>query len=183
MEEQLNINDMLQSEARKMGASSKDAKRAMKQIQSGKVMSQVAPELQEMFMGMNPTMSPRDRLRQKLQRMRNGRSAASVKDRRFKEMKEKVYKEREEREKTAAQKKKTAARRRKNHRRKLREIEAKLGTISHQMYMECVGRSKDEYPDNETGRCQRNRDNNIIEIYQKQQDFSKEVDMGDLDDL
>lgn len=173
------IANVVQAEAKKAGLSAKDARKAVKRIKSGKVMSQIAPQLQQTFMGMAP-QTPKEKLRAKLREHASRRQSAASKERDYQQMKERVYKEREEETKRKEQAKKTAANRKKNHKKKLREMEAKLGTISHDLYNVCLERQKaNEYKDEGS----KNRDRNIIELYCKQQEFTEKLDMDELDDI
>lgn len=175
-----NLDALVQAQAKQAGLSSKQAKQALKKLREGGLMAQIAPQLQEQFSGMNPTMSPRDRLRAKLNNAKLSRSTKEAKTVAYEKQKEEVHK----REETAAQEKekaKEAAKRRKRaHQLKLKQLEEKIGQVTPEMYRECLERqSAKNYKDE----SERNRDRNIIDLYSKQHEFSDKINMDDLDDI
>ena len=127
---------------------------------------------------MNPNLTPQDKLRAKLNNARMGRSTKEVKTTAYEKQREEVH-QREEKEAVAKEEAKEAAKRRKRaHQQKIKELEKKLGTISSDMYMGCLARQKENVYRDEGDR---NRDRNIIELYSKQQAFTEEINMSDLE--
>ncbi len=169
------ISDLVHKEAKKAGISAKNARKAIKKLKSGSVMSQIAPELESSFMSMNPNQSPKDKLRATIRKLQGSRSSAVAKANTFEQMKQKVYDEREKEAKAERQKVQQ-----KNHRRKIKELGKTLGTVTQALYTECMTRAKaDNYSD--TG--MKNRDKNIIELYCQQQEFSTKIDLDQMDDF
>ena len=68
-----NLDQLVKEQALRQGISSKDAKKALKKLKAGGMMAQIAPQLHSQFMEMNPNMSPRDKLRAKMNKMRESR--------------------------------------------------------------------------------------------------------------
>lgn len=174
------LSQFINQEAKKKGLSSKDARQALKKLKGGGMMAQVAPQLHSQFMEMNPNMTPRDKLRMKVQQKRDGRSSKHSKamayERTRKEMEERQERERVELEK----KKKVEANKKRNHRKRLKELEKRMGTISQELYNHCMLQLReDKYPDEGS----KNRDRNIVELYGQQQEFKEQIDMGDLDEI
>ena len=175
-----NLDALVQAQAKQAGLSSKQAKQALKKLREGGLMAQIAPQLQQQFSDMNPTMTPRDRLRAKLNNAKLSRSTKEVKTGAYEKQKEDVHK----REETAAEEKEkakeAAKRRKKAHQLKLKQLEEKIGQVPPEMYRECLERqSAKNYKDE----SDRNRDRNIIDLYSKQQEFSDQINMDDLDDI
>lgn len=174
------LSKLVQQEAKKNGISSKDARKAVKKLRSGGIMAQVAPELHSQFMQLDPNLTPRDRLRAKLGKMRNGRANKVAKAATYEKERKETLRKKEEREAEIERKKKAAAQQKKNHRKKLKALEKQLGEITQELYNTCMTRlQNDDYTD----QSMRNRDRNITELYAQQQQFSDEIDMDDMDAL
>jgi len=170
------LTELISSEAQKRGVS---ARKAMKKLRQGG-MAQIAPQLHSQFMEMNPTISPRDKLKMKLNKMREGRSCSHAKAVAYEKTKQEVHERQEREAEEKEQKKKADARRKKNHQRALKELEKQLGTISLEMYNQCMANLQtDQYKD--VG--QRNRDRNIVELYGMQQQFTDVIDMDELNEI
>jgi hypothetical protein len=174
------ISDLVHKEAKKAGISAKDTRKAIKKIKSGSVMSQIAPELESSFMNMNPNQTPRDKLHAKIKKLQGSRASAVAKSHTFEQMKQKVYDDREKEALEKEQEKERKKRQAKNHRKKLNELERSVGVVTQKQYTECMTRMKeDKYGD----AGNKNRDKNIIELYCKQQSFSAQLDMSNLEEL
>lgn len=172
------LTKLVQSEAKSRGISSKDAKKAIKKIRGGGIMAQVAPHLHSQFMEMNPNLTPRDKLRMKMKKMKDSRGSKHAKaisyEKERQEVHEKQQKEQEEKERT----KKAEIQRKKNHTRKIKQLGKQLGTVTQELYNACMLRiNKNEYQDP----GMKHRDQNIVELYGQQQQFVEEINMDDLD--
>jgi hypothetical protein len=175
-----NLDALVQSQAKQAGMTSKQAKQALKKLREGGLMAQIAPQLQEKLAGMNPNLTPRDKLRAKLNNAKMGRATKEVKTAVYEKQREEVH-QREEKEAEDKEKAKEAAKRRKRaHQQKIKELEQKLGKVPETMYLESLTRQKaGAYKDE----GERNRDRNIIELYSKQQEFTDTLNLDDLDDI
>lgn len=175
-----NLDQLVKEQALRQGISSKDAKKALKKLKAGGMMAQIAPQLHSQFMEMNPNMSPRDKLRAKMNKMRESRGNKTSKTQSYEKTRQEVY-DRKEREKQEKDKKiKQEAQRRKNHRKKIKELGKKLGEITQECYNDCMLRlNENSYKDN----SQKNRDKNIIELYGIQQKFNETINMDELDEI
>jgi len=174
------LSKFISDEAKKKGISSKDARKALKKLKGGGMMAQVAPQLHSQFMGMNPNMTPRDKLRMKMRKLQENRSNKQTKTKTYErtrvEMKEREQRKKEENE----NKKQQTLINNRNHRKRIKELEKKLGIISQEQYNSCMTQIQlNKYTDNGL----RNRDKNIIELYGRQQLFTEQIDMNDLDSL
>lgn len=180
MEEPGQLDSLVKQQAKKSGISQKETAKALKKLKQGGMMAQIAPQLQEQFMSMNPNMTAREKLKQKILSKQQSRLGKSTKAHNYEKQRAEVAerKEREDEEKKNKAEAKKRARR--NHRKKLKELEKKLGTISQDLYNECLKKlEKDDLPEHERNRC-----NNIVEIYSNQQEFKEKIDMdNDLNDL
>jgi hypothetical protein len=171
------LEAMVQAQAKQAGMTSKQAKQALKKLREGGLMAQIAPKLQEHLSGMNPNQTPRDKLRMKLNNARLGRSSKETKTAVYEKQKEDVHQREEKETEEKAKAKDIAKRKKKAHQQKIKDLEAKIGTVTDQMYLECLKRQKaNVYRDEGEG----NRDRNIIELYSKQQEFSESVDLDDI---
>ncbi len=171
------LEAMVQAQAKQAGMTSKQAKQALKKLREGGLMAQIAPQLKEHLSGMNPNQSPRDKLRMKLSNARLGRSSKETKTAMYEKQREEVHQREEKETEEKAKAKDAAKRKKKAHQQKIKELEAKIGTVTDQMYLECLQRQKaNVYRDEGEG----NRDRNIIELYSKQQEFSENVDLDDI---
>lgn len=180
MNSEEDLDQLVKNEALRNGISSKDAKKALKKLKAGGMMAQIAPHLHNQFMEMNPNMSPKEKLRMKMNKMRESRSNKSSKTKSYEKTKQEVY-DRQQKEKEDKEKKtKQEAQRRKNHRKKIKELGKKLGDISQEQYNECMRRiSENTYKDH----SEKNRDKNIVELYGIQQSFNDTLDMDELDNI
>lgn len=178
MEDQ-QLNSLVKQQAQKSGISQKDAAKALKKLKQGGMMAQIAPQLHEQFMSMDPNMTPQERLRQKIRTKQNSRLSKITKAYTYEKQREQVA-ERKERELEEKKKAKEAAKRsHRNHRRKLNELEKRLGSITEDLYCECLRKLNGTLSSDERNRC-----NNIIEIYSRQHGFKDKIDIDeDLSDL
>ena len=174
------LDALVQAQAKQAGLTSKQALKALKKLREGGLMSQLAPQLQQTIESSNPTLSPRDKLRAKLNNAKQSRSTKETKMVNYEKQKEDVYK-REKEEKDRKEKEKEAARRRrKAHAQKLRELEEKMGPVSDDVYLTALTRQRENVYGHES---ERNRDRNIVELYSKQQLFSDKINMDEMDEL
>jgi hypothetical protein len=168
---------MLRKEARQAGIPDSEASKAARLLRKGKIdMGRLAPHIAEAFSSMTSGASrdPRESLRKKLRSKREARTSKAVLDHNYERMREQVNLEREERKAEKVE----SVRRDKRHRRKLREMEASMGEISIETYLEALRRTKaNEYKD-KGDKC---RDMNIIELYGKQQSFGELDELDELD--
>lgn len=183
------LSKLVMSEASKTGISSSQAQKAAKMLRSGKVnMAQIAPQLKSMLMqnlGQGQTeeqskMTARDRLRAKIASKREGRMNKNSKAHAYKKTKERM----EERKKKQEEDKKLEAKRKRNrkkaHAKKIRQLEQKIGTVTEEVYNKCLQKiSEETYKDD----GERNRLNNIVELYQKQKGFTETIKNDNLDKL
>ena len=162
---------------KKAGLSKADSAKALAALKSGKVnMGQLASKLN---MSTLPTITdPHERLKAKLRQQRGDRQSKEVKEADYEKMRERVHKEKAEREVAAAEAVKKAAAKRKNHTKKLKELEAKYGTITDETYQTSMRELTNAKSEEETNRLK-----NIIEIYARQNKFKETIDFGDLDDI
>jgi hypothetical protein len=176
----MDIDALVQSQAKQAGMSAKQAKQALKKLREGGMMAQLAPLLQEKLSGMNPNLTPREKLRAKLNNARMGRTTKEVKTANYEKEREEVHQREEKRAEEKEKAKEAAVRRKKAHQQKIKELEKKLGRVSNEMYLDCLSRQKaNTYRDE----GERNRDRNIIELYGKQQEFKESISVNDLDEL
>jgi hypothetical protein len=162
---------------KKAGLSKDDSAKALKALKSGKInMGQLASKLNTVVG--STSSDPRERLHQKLRQQRDDRRPKEAKDADYEKMREKVHKEKEDREKAAAEAVKKAAVQRKNHAKKLKELEAKYGTITDEMYQNAMQQLATASREDE-----KNRFKNLIELYGRQNQFKDTIDFGDLDDI
>jgi hypothetical protein len=180
MESDQALSKFIGDEAKKKGISGKDARKALKKLKGGGMMAQVAPQLHSQFMEMDPTMTPRDKLRMKMRKMQENRGSKQSKATSYERSKKEVKERQELEQLEKEQKKKQAVQRKRNHRKRIKELGKKLGPISHELYNECMGKIQSN---NYTEDSKRNRDKNIIELYGQQQQFKEQINMDDLDDI
>ena len=180
MNSEEDLEQLVKSEALRKGISSKDAKKALKKLKAGGMMAQIAPQLHSQFMDMNPNMSPRDKLRAKMNKMRESRGNKTSKTQSYEKTRQEVHDRKQKEQEAKELKIKQEAQRRKNHRKKIKELGKKLGEISQEHYNECMLRiNQNSYKDN----SEKNRDKNIVELYGIQQSFNETINMEELDDI
>jgi hypothetical protein len=171
------LSKLVQTEAKKSGISSKDAKKAMKKLRSGGMMAQIAPQLHSQFMEMDPNLTARDKYRAKMKKLQNGRITKVAKSAQYEKERLDVIRRKEEAELAVIQKKKEEEQHKRNHAKKLKQLEKKLGVVTHELYNTCMRRlQNNDYTDQDL--CKRDR--NIMELYSKQQSFTDEINMDDL---
>jgi hypothetical protein len=176
------LSKLVQAKAKESGISSKDAKKAIKKLRKGGggIMAQVSSQLHGQFMGMNPNMTPRDKLRAKMNKMKNGRISKTAKSANYEKERVDVLKRKEEATVKEEEKKKEVAQAKRNHKKKLKQLSKQLGTITQELYNTCMQRlQNNEYTDPSL----RNRDKNITEVYSTQQAFTDKINMDALDDI
>jgi hypothetical protein len=171
---------LIQTEAKKSGISSKDARKALKKLRSGGMMAQVAPQLQSAFMEMNPNISAKEKFRAKMKKLQGSRTRKHTKEQAYEKTRQEVH-ERQERELVEKEdKKKADAQRKRNHNKKINLLGKQIGTVTQESYNTCMIRLKENEYKNDGPR---NRDKNIVELYGKQQEFSKHIEANDMDDI
>jgi len=169
------LDDLVKQQAKKSGISQKDAAKALKKLKKGGMMAQIAPQLQEQFMAMNPNLTPREKLRQKIQSKQAGRTKKVTKAINYEKQREDIAVRKEKEAAQKIEKEEQAKRKVRNHKKKIKDLEKKLGTIADDLYYECLQKTQ-------TGELlagERNRCNNIMELYSKQQEFKNKIDMDD----
>jgi len=173
----MELEALVQSHAKQAGLSAKQAKQALKKLREGGLMAQIAPHLQEKLSDMNPNLTPRDRLRAKLNNARQSRATKEIKQATYEKQREEVHQREEKQESDKAAAKEAAKKKQKAHQQRLKDLNKKLGQISEELYLECLTRQR-QNAYREEG--ERNRDKNIIELYCKQNAFADKIDMSDL---
>lgn len=178
------VDDLVKSQAKKSGATGKQAKKALKMLKDGKIkMSQIAPNIEGALSSLStldPNATPRDRLRAVLRNKQQSRASKDAKEHSYEKTKERMQKEKEEAAQKKEQEKKAERTRRKNHNRKLKELEARFGQIGEELYSQCLGRIRENAYTNDSARC---CDRNIVDLYSQQQQFSEKLSMEDIDDI
>ncbi len=175
------LSELINTHAKSKGFTGKEAAKALRKLEDGGMMAQIAPQLQQQFMSMNPNATPREKLRQKLSAMSASRQSKQVKAIKYEEQRTQVLKEKEEEERKKAEAAADVLKKERNHRKRLRELEKRMGTISDDIYFQSMellqsGKLKDE--------SEIKRHNNIIELYGRQQAFKEKIDLDkDLEDL
>ena len=177
------LNELVHSEASKMGVSSSNASRALKMLKKGKLdMSKIAPQIKDMFMNNNPmaksATSARDRLRAKIASKNSMRMSHAAKKLDYDRSREKMKAKEEQRKKDKQNKVRLERNRRRRHKKKLTMLEKRLGEISIVVYNKCLEKINGDLSDQEKQNC-----NNIIELYQRQQKFTNKIETNELDDL
>jgi hypothetical protein len=175
------LSDLINDQAKKSGFSRKDAAKALEKLKKGGMMAQIAPQLQEQFMSLNPNATPRDKLRQKLARMASSRQSKEVKAVAYEKQREQILQEKEKEAQEKEAEAENKLRQARNHRKRLKDLEKKLGTISEEQYLKCMEDLRENKLKEEGAikRC-----NNIIELYAKQNEFTSQIDIeNDLQDL
>ena len=170
----MDFEDMI----KKAGLSKSDSAKALNALKSGKInMGQLASKLN---MSTLPTITdPHERLKAKLRQQKGERKNKEAKETDYEKMRERVLKEKEDREKAAADAVKKAATQRKNHAKKIKELETKYGTITDEMYQMSMQKlTNTSLPEDE-----KNRLKNIIEIYSRQNKFKDTIDFAELDEI
>ena len=182
----MSLNDLIQSEAKKMGVSSKNASKALKKLKKGKVdMSSIAPQIKNMFMANNPlaklangSTSLRDRLRAKISSKREGRQSNQTKKNNHDGVRERMKRKEEERKIVKEKQIKSKRNRKKRHNSKLKQLEKKMGDVKIEVYTSALKKLKADSSEGKA-KCQL-----IVDLYHKQQIFSTTMEQNnDLDDL
>ena len=176
------LSELVHSEASKMGVSSSNASRALKMLKKGKLdMSKVAPQIKDMFMNNNPlaktATSARDRLRAKISSKNSMRMSHVAKKRDYDKSRDKMKAKEELRKKEKLNKVRLERNLRKRHKKKIKALEKRLGNISIVVYNKCLEKINTDLSDQEKQKC-----NNIIELYQRQQKFSSKIEINEFDE-
>ena len=176
------LSELVHSEASKMGVSSSNASRALKMLKKAKLdMSKVAPQIKDMFMNNNPlaktATSARDRLRAKISSKNSMRMSHVAKKRDYDKSRDKMKAKEELRKKEKLNKVRLERNLRKRHKKKIKALEKRLGNISIVVYNKCLEKINTDLSDQEKQKC-----NNIIELYQRQQKFSSKIEINEFDE-
>jgi hypothetical protein len=180
----MSLSDLVHTEARKMGVSGSNASRALKMMKKGKLdMSKIAPQIKDMFMKNNSfaqsSMTLKERLKAKISSKNEIRRSHVSKRVSHDKTRERMQVRDEQKKKDKENLIRLQRNRRKRHNKKLKILSKKLGEISVIMYNKCQEKLlSDETTDEEKKNC-----NNIVELYQRQQKFSKNIEKNDLDIL
>lgn len=174
------LSQYINAEAKKKGLSTKDAKKAIKKLKSGGMMGQVAPQLHSQFMEMNPNMTPKEKLRMKMRKLKESRGNKVAKTASYEKTREEVHKRKKQELEDKVKAKQDAVARKRNHRKKIKDLGKKLGIVTQEMYNKCmINLQNNTYDDPSMV----NRDRNIVELYGVQQEFKESIDLNDLDDI
>lgn len=188
------LNELVQTEAKKMGVSSKNANKALKMLKKGRIdMSKVAPQIKDMFMKNNPMASVsnltlREKLQAKLKSKRECRMSNSAKKQSYDKTRENMKIKEEKKILEDERQKKLKKNRKKRHNKKLKALERKIGEVKIEIMVKALENIKKS---NDSDIITKNQC--IVDLYQKQQKFSKEIveldddldgdDLSDLSDL
>lgn len=175
---------IVQKEAQKVGMSNKHAEKAAKMLRSGKInMAQIAPQLTQMIMQNvgSSTNATRDELRERLatkrRAIRDSRKSKFVKEQIYESVKQRKEENDKRLEEEKIQQAKREQNRQKRHKQKMRDLEKKLGTISVELYNDCLKKQNTG-----TGtESEQNRVKNIIELYHRQQKFEDTINLEEFD--
>ena len=169
---------MQQEDFAKLGISASDAKKAMKMLENKKFAAHVARMAAAGNMIDDTSefkhLSAREKLRRKLRKAKESRQKSVAT----------TTKEATNQESSLPKKETTAAvsskNKKKYRQKKMKKLQDQYGTVSNELYTECLQRVQ---LNNYSSPDDKNRDNNIIALYSKQQQFSNKINMDDLDDL
>ena len=174
----MKLSQLVHKEASKSGISPKDARKAYKKLRSGGMMAQIAPQLHNQFMSLNPTLTARDKLRMKIRQMDASRSSKACKERAYEKTREEAKKAEADEASAKVESVRLEAQKLHNHRKRLKNLEKRMGIISQELYnATLISIRENKYTDDGL----RNRDKNIIELYGMLQEFSEKIDMNDID--
>lgn len=184
MENNEELHDLVHGEAKKAGIPSKQANKALNMLKKGKIsMGSIAPQLKDMLssnLGGFDTSTPREKLRAKLRSKREQRTKKVTRESNYEKSKQKMETDQKQRAEEKKQKAKREKARQRRHRQKLNELEEKLGTITPQLYRECMLRIQEN---NYIDLGSENHDKNIAELYHIQHQFTTKIESNTLDDL
>ncbi len=180
----MSLTNVVHSEAKKMGVSSKNATRALNMLKKGKVdMSRIAPHIKDMFMKNNPiansNLSLRDKLKAKISAGKSARMSNCAKKRNYDHTRENMKKteEAKKQEKVNLAKKKKNQKRRYN--RSLKELEKKMGLIDIRIYTKALEKIREKDVDD----ISKSKSKKIIDLYERQQTLlEEEEEISDLSD-
>jgi hypothetical protein len=178
MADNTQLNSLVEQQAEKSGVTSKETRKALKKLKKGGMMSQLAPQLENQFMNMNPNLSAKQRLRQKIKGMSSVRQSKFSKAVQYEKTRQEVEAKKITRQDQEKMKQDQEKRKKRNHMKRLKQLEKKLGTISDDLYHECLRKiDQGTYVDEgDLNRC-----NNIVELYSIQHKFKEKIDMDELD--
>ncbi len=174
----------------KAGLSKADSAKALQMLKSGKInMGQIASKLNQTTI--NSIADPHERLKATMRQKKLERGTKEAKDQDYEKMRERVLKEKEDKAVAAVEEAKKAAAKKRNHKKKLKELEAKYGTITDEVYQNAMNKLKpapegqvESGKNVESGKTDElNHYKNIIELYAKQNQFKSSIDFNDLDDI
>ncbi len=180
----MSLSELVNNEARKMGVSNANATRALKMLKKGKVdMSKIAPQIKDMFMNNNPLGQPtslKARLRAKMNSKMELRKSNVAKKHNYDKSKEQLKIKDEKKKEEKENRVRMERNKRRRHNKKLKELEKRVGEVDIVIYNKCLEKlqNNDNLSDQDKKYCE-----NIIELYQKQQQFTKEIEKNDLDDI
>lgn len=166
----MDLDKLVKEQAQKSGISQKEASKALKKLKQGGMMAQIAPQLQQSFMEMNPNLTARDKLRQKIANGAANRRTKYVKVNAYERQKKQVAERKEKEELVKQQKRADLERKRQEHKLELERLEQSLGVVSEDLYIKCLEKVQLN-PDDTNA-------NNIIDLYTLQQEFKQEIDLS-----
>jgi hypothetical protein len=174
------LSKLVHSEAEKSGISAKDARKAFKKLKAGGMMAQIAPALHGQFMNMDPTLTPRDKLRMKIKNMQGSRNTKVSKAHAYEKTREEATQQQAKEDKKKADAQEAEHQRRQAQDKRLKDLESIVGDVSHEFYNTCLDNlNRNQYTDESL----RARDKDIVDLYSMQQKFTATLDMGALDDI
>jgi hypothetical protein len=144
------------------------------------MMAQIAPQLTKKLTDINPNLSPREKLLNKIKESKSARCIKEVKVAQYERQKKDTHDREVKAEEEKVKKAEEAIRKKRAHALKLKELNKKLGQVSEDKYMECLKRQRDNLYKHESDM---NYDRNIIDLYAMQQSFKESVNMNDSDDF
>ena len=184
------LKDLIRTEAPKLGFSSKSAENAINMLNKGKInMSQIAPNVKSMLMNQltdqcGNMCDNKTKLKNKINSQREMRQNKAMKNVSYQRTKQKMEDDKKKEELKKVQVAKRDRNRKNRKRKKLSELEKRLGTVSEEQYRECLRKTSFINDDD------KNRTQNIIDLYHKQNRFSDKIEndieldnFSDLSDL
>ena len=171
---------LVQTHAKQAGLTPKQARQALKKLREGGMMAQIAPQLTKKLTDINPNLSPREKLLNKIKESKQSRCIKEVKVAQYERQKKETHDREVKMEDEKAKKAEAILKKKRAHALKLKELNKKLGIISEDKYMDCLARQRDNVYKHESDM---NYDKNIIDLYAMQKSFTQSINMADLDDF
>lgn len=181
----MSLDSLVKDEAKKSGISQKNAEKALKLLKSGKIsMSDIAPQLKDMMLknSVNDIADPKQRLHNKIKGLSRGRQSEFAKKADYDKKAEEIKKENAKTSKPSDVTDITVSVSKKNKRKrdmkKFHKLNEIYGKISEEEYISLQTLNKEEISE---------KDKKIIdekiELYERQNKFTSNIILNDLDDL